>query len=88
MSTTEPTETEVVQTDVNDDFVPAGEDIHLPGGSIIPLTTAVGITMTVIGTTIGKIWMVIGLIVFLVSLYKWIQDVRHDMAHLPDEHHH
>jgi hypothetical protein len=67
---------------------PAGEDIHLPPGSILPLTTAVGITMTIVGTTIGRIWLVLGFIIFVVSVGLWIRDVRRDIDHLPDEHHH
>ena len=31
---------------------PAGEEIHLPGPSLIPILSAAGITLAVIGTTI------------------------------------
>ena len=30
---------------------PAGEEIHLPGPSILPLLTAVGITLALVGVT-------------------------------------
>ncbi|MGO9794291.1 MAG: hypothetical protein ACLP8S_33635 [Solirubrobacteraceae bacterium] len=66
---------------------PAGEEIHLPGASIIPLTTAVGITLTVIGTTIDWIWTVLGVIIFLISVGIWIRDSRRDYAALPEDHH-
>ena len=65
---------------------PAGEDIHLPGPTLKPFLVAVGITFTVIGTTISKYFIIFGLIVFLVTTYKWIQDVRHDIAELPEDH--
>jgi mannose/fructose/N-acetylgalactosamine-specific phosphotransferase system component IID len=68
------------------DTPPAGESIHLPGGTILPLTLAIGVTMAVVGSTIGIEWSLLGVIVFLVSLYKWIQEVRHEIDHLPDEH--
>jgi hypothetical protein len=68
------------------DTPPAGEGIHLPGGTILPLMTAFGITLTVVGTTIGKLWSVLGLIIFVTALYKWIRDVRHEIDHLPADH--
>jgi hypothetical protein len=67
---------------------PAGEEIHLPGPSIIPFACAVGITLTVVGTTIDWIWSVLGLIVFLVTTTIWIRDTRRDVDSLPEEHHH
>jgi hypothetical protein len=67
---------------------PAGEEIHLPGPSIIPLVMAVGITLAVIGTTIDWIWSVLGLIIFIVTALLWIRDTRRDVAALPEEHHH
>jgi hypothetical protein len=90
MSTTEQSD-KLIQpqtAEVLDDIPPVGEEIHLPGPSIIPLTTAVGITLTVIGTTIDWLWSVLGLIIFLVSVGIWIRDVRRDIDHLPEEHAH
>ncbi|MGO9903407.1 MAG: hypothetical protein ACLP0J_27825 [Solirubrobacteraceae bacterium] len=66
---------------------PAGEEIHLPGPTIIPLTTAVGITLTVVGTTIDWIWSVLGVIIFVVSVVTWIRDTRRDIEALPEDHH-
>lgn len=67
---------------------PAGEEIHLPGGSVLPLVVAVGITMTVVGTTIWWVWSVVGFSIFLVATGLWIRDVRRDVDALPEEHHH
>ncbi|MGO9977275.1 MAG: hypothetical protein ACLP01_31620 [Solirubrobacteraceae bacterium] len=67
---------------------PAGEEIHLPGPSIIPLVTAVGITLTVIGTTIDWIWTVLGVIIFVIAVGVWIRDTRRDIEALPEEHQH
>jgi Flp pilus assembly protein TadB len=67
---------------------PVGEEIHLPGPSFIPVACAAGITLVVIGTTIGIIWIVLGLIVFLVSTGIWIRDTIRDVDALPEEHHH
>jgi hypothetical protein len=66
---------------------PAGEDIHLPGGSILPLATAIGVTLTVVGSTIDwRIWSVLGAIVTVIAVGLWVKDVRTEVAHLPDEH--
>jgi hypothetical protein len=70
------------------DAPPAGEEIHLPGSSIIPLVCAIGITLTVIGTTIDWVWSVLGLIIFITSTAIWIRDTRRDVDELPDEHQH
>jgi hypothetical protein len=68
---------------------PAGEDIHLPGGSIVPLATAIGIMFVIVGSTIDwKIWSTLGMVIFLVSVGIWIRDVRREVDHLPEEHHH
>jgi hypothetical protein len=65
---------------------PAGEDIHLPPGTLIPLAIAVGLTLTLVGTTIWWGWTGIGLAIFLVALFLWIRDTRREVDHLPDEH--
>ena len=66
---------------------PAGEDIHLPAGSMKPFMCGLGITLTVIGTTIFTPYvLILGLIIFLTTTYKWIQDVRSDVAALPEDH--
>jgi hypothetical protein len=91
MSATEQTsaaETLPETVDLLDETPPAGEEIHLPGPSVLPLASAVGITLTVIGTTIDWIWSVLGLIVFLVCVFLWIRDTRRDIESLPEEHHH
>jgi hypothetical protein len=74
-------------SDVEHPVPPAGEEIHLPGPTIKPFLVAVGITLTVIGTTISKYFLIFGLVIFLVTTFRWIQDVRHDIDELPDEHH-
>ncbi len=75
-------------SEIESDTPPVGEEIHLPGPSVIPVVCAVGITLIVIGTTIDWLWSAIGGILFLTSVGIWIRDVRRDVAALPDEHHH
>jgi hypothetical protein len=65
---------------------PAGEEIHLPGPSILPFVTAIAITLIVIGTTITWIISIVGLVILVFTTIRWINDTRRDIAALPDEH--
>ena len=67
---------------------PAGEEIHLPGGSAIPLVVAIGVTLLVIGTTIWWVWSALGFVITVTAVVIWVRDVRRDVDALPDEHHH
>jgi hypothetical protein len=67
---------------------PAGEEIHLPGPTLIPFASAIGITLIVIGTTIDWIFSAIGAVIFIVTTVMWIRDTRRDVSELPEEHHH
>ena len=66
---------------------PVGEEIHLPGPSLIPLMSAIGITLIVVGTTLTLILSFVGLIIFVVTTVMWIRDTRRDISELPEEHH-
>jgi chromate transport protein ChrA len=65
---------------------PAGEEIHLPGPTILPFAMAIGITLIVIGTTITWLLSIVGGIIFLVTLFRWIRDTRRDISELPEDH--
>lgn len=67
---------------------PVGEEIHLPGPTILPFASAAGITLMVIGTTINWLISIIGLIIFLVTTVMWVRDTRRDISELPEEHRH
>jgi hypothetical protein len=66
---------------------PPGEEVHLPGPTLIPVVMAIGITLIVIGTTINWLFSILGLLIFLVTLVRWISHTRRDVAELPEEHH-
>jgi hypothetical protein len=65
---------------------PVGEEIHLPGPSLLPLASAIGITLTIVGTTLTLIISAVGLIIVVVTTVMWIRDTRRDIEQLPDEH--
>lgn len=67
---------------------PVGEEIHLPGPSILPLLLAVGITCALVGVTVSIILVVIGLAITIPSIVLWIRTTVADIAELPPSHHH
>ena len=62
---------------------PVGEEIHLPGPSILPLLTAVGITLALVGVTTFIEFTVIGVILTLFCVVRWIKDTRREINELP-----
>ena len=67
---------------------PVSEEVHLPGPSILPLILAVGITLALIGITISKLLVVIGLLMTIPTIVIWVRTTRADIAELPPSHHH
>jgi hypothetical protein len=72
----------------DDEAPPSGEEIHLPGPSLIPFFNAVGVTLAIVGITTFPLISVVGVLLFLVTLVRWIRDVRRDFNELPLEHGH
>ena len=65
---------------------PAGEQIHLPEPSLLPLLNAVGISIAIIGIPISLILVIPGLVLFLVTAAVWIAKTRREMDELPLDH--
>jgi O-antigen ligase len=66
---------------------PAGEQIHLPNPSILPVLNAVGLSIAIIGIPISLVVVIPGLVLFLVTALIWIRDARREMDELPLDHH-
>lgn len=64
---------------------PVGEEIHLPGPSLLPLLTTVGITLAVVGITLSFILVVAGVVLTVVCAARWIADTRHEIDQLPQD---
>ncbi len=62
---------------------PVGEEIHLPGPSILPILTALGITLALIGVTTFIEFTVIGVVLTIGCLVRWIKDTRREIDELP-----
>jgi hypothetical protein len=73
---------------VERDVPPAGEEIHLPGGSLQPIAVTVGITLALLGLTTFTLLIWVGLIVLVGAVVLWIRDARREMEELPLEHRH
>ena len=65
---------------------PAGEAIHLPGPSYLPVLTAAGITLTVVSVVISWILVALGVLITVVVVWRWIRETRRDVSELPLEH--
>jgi Flp pilus assembly protein TadB len=62
---------------------PPTEEIHLPEPSYLPVVLAFGVTLAIVGVVLTWVLVVIGALVFLVSLFRWIRQTRAEMAELP-----
>jgi hypothetical protein len=65
---------------------PVGEEIHLPGPSLQPLLLAFGITLALLGITMGKYISIAGIILSVWVTIRWIADTRRDINALPEDH--
>jgi hypothetical protein len=62
---------------------PVGEEIHLPGPTILPLLTALGITLALVGVTTFIELTVVGVVLTLYCVFAWIKDTRREVDELP-----
>ena len=67
---------------------PAGEEIHLPGGSVQPVGLAVAITVALVGVTTSIVLVILGGIATVWIIIAWIRQTRRDIDQLPLEHEH
>ena len=65
---------------------PAGEDIHLPGPTLLPVFWAVGAAVALIGVLEGPVLWVPGVVILVYTTIKWIVDTRREIDDLPLEH--
>lgn len=66
---------------------PVGEEIHLPGPSIIPILNAAGVAIALVGITTTIVLVIAGVLLFVGTTIIWIRDSRRDIQQLPPEHH-
>jgi Flp pilus assembly protein TadB len=59
------------------------EEIHLPEPSYVPVVLAFGIALAVVGIVLSWVLVVIGAIIGLIALIRWIRQTRSEMSELP-----
>jgi hypothetical protein len=74
-------------TPLDPDVPPAGDEIHLPGGSVQPVLLAFGITVAIVGVTTTIVLVIAGVVLSLAVIVVWIRDTRRDIDELPVDHH-
>ena len=70
----------------DDEVPPAGEAVHLPGPSFLPVIVAAGISVAVVGIVISWVVVVIGAVPAVIATGLWIRQTREDISELPLEH--
>ena len=65
---------------------PSGEQIHLPGPSLLPVGFAFGAALALIGVLSGPVLWIPGVVILLYTAIKWIVETRQEIDELPLEH--
>jgi hypothetical protein len=68
------------------DVPPVGEEIHLPGPSMLPVLTALGVTLALVGITTFFEFTIIGALLTIWCVVRWIKETRHEVDQLPLDH--
>jgi hypothetical protein len=78
--------TEPIPPEAGEDIPAPTEEVHLPGPSYLPVWTAFGITVALVGVLLSWVICGIGVVILLYCLFRWIRDTRQDISDLPLEH--
>ena len=65
---------------------PPAEQVHMPEPSYLPVVTAFGVTLILVGVVLSWFLSILGALFFLVGAVRWIRETRSDIAELPLEH--
>jgi Flp pilus assembly protein TadB len=73
-------------SEFDEDTPPTGEQLHVPRASWLPVLLAVGLTLALVGVTVSIVFTIIGLLITLPVLVRWIRSAREEMGELPPGH--
>jgi hypothetical protein len=62
-----------------------GEAVHLPEPSYLPVLTAFGLTIALVGIVISWVMVAIGVVLVVIFASRWIRHTREDISELPLE---
>ncbi|MDX6665936.1 MAG: hypothetical protein QOG68_2142 [Solirubrobacteraceae bacterium] len=65
---------------------PAGDELHIPEGSIQPLLLAFFLTVALVGVTFSIVLVIAGGIGAIWVIARWIGDARRELEELPAHH--
>jgi hypothetical protein len=78
--------TEPIRPEDSEEITPPSEEVHLPGPSYLPVWTAFGITLALVGVVLSWFVCGLGVVIALYTILRWIRDTRQDISDLPLEH--
>jgi hypothetical protein len=78
--------TEPIPTQSDEEIPPPTEEVHLPDPSYLPVWTAFGITVALVGILLSWVICGIGVVIALVAIVRWIREAREEISDLPLEH--
>jgi hypothetical protein len=73
-------------SELDPEVPPAGEEIHLPGGSVQPVLLAFAIACAIVGITTTIVLVIFGVVVSVAVIISWIRQAKRDIDELPVEH--
>jgi hypothetical protein len=74
------------EIDENGLVPPAGEEIHMPAPSILPLINAAALALAIVSITLSWYIVIFAGTIFLWTTVVWIAHTRRDIAALPLDH--
>ena len=80
--------TEHAEDHTNGSAPPAGDEIHMPAPSILPLLNAAALAGAIVCITLSWLLVAVFMAAWLVTTDRWVLDVKHDIAELPLDHSH
>lgn len=64
-------------------LAPPTEEVHLPDPSYLPVLLAFGLMISIVGVVFSWVIVVIGALIWLPALIRWIRLSRAEMSQLP-----
>jgi Flp pilus assembly protein TadB len=71
------------QPERQEDVPEAGEAVHLPEPSYLPVLVALGVTIVVVGVVLNIAIVILGALIAIVAIVRWVRATRQEMADLP-----
>ncbi len=60
------------------------EEFRLPGPSLSPLATAIGLSLLLVGLIVNWVIIAVGGLILIVSVLWWIAEAKRDFGQLPE----